>query len=380
MQTRNVVSLIIVVGVIPIFSTFLILNANQSPQGQAFAAPASTPDAQAANKADVLAYLNKQRQTQKKQGIDAFKKVMRDTPPYVIIGTSGYPFAQRGEYEKAMQVCQEDINQNPDILGPRYTLAWTYAKIGNYDKALDVCNEALKKGPAYNSVRILMAWIYGKQGKFDDALKVCDDALQADPAAAMFYYSKARIQELNGQTDQAIKNYKKAISIKPDFYDAFIFLAVIYSEQGKYDDAIKMDKQAINADKFKAGGYLGLGLVYDEMGNYQSALEMLQKALSLGSFGSDVQTSKVPLALSIGIDDAVIFNRVGVLNLRMGNYPEALTAFNSSIAARSDYGDSYVGIVFANLLMNNKEAAQKAYDRLQNVNADLAKSISSFMK
>ena len=393
MKTRSVAILVVAAVAVSILSTYLIVSAiytNQQrmPKMESLLeketepSPAATPvvSQSAADKGEILALLDARTEEQRKNTITAFKKVMRDVPPYVGIVTKGYPFAQDGQYEKAVQLTQEEINEHPDDVGPRYTLAWINARVGNYDKAITICDDALQLGASYNNMRYIMGWVYAKQGKYEDALKTCDDALRIDPYSATLFYAKGRILDLFGRNDEAIESYLKAVNLKNDFFEAYVCMGLLYTELGRYDDAIKAQKQAVSLNRYGPGGYLGLGLVYDEKGNYQAALAQLQKAITLGSLGADADSPKQPLTSSIGIDDAVIYNRIGILNIRLGSYQDAIIAFNNAIAARQDFADAYRGLVLADLLLNNKEAARKDYDKLRNLDTDLAKSVATFIE
>jgi len=393
MKTKSVVILVVVVSVISIALTYLMVSAVKTNEQRMHREDASLekattppPAMQAApaqpvvTKDQVIALFNSRTEVKQKKALEAFKKVMRDVPPYVGTGTKGYPVALNGQYEKAAQITQSEIAENPTLVDPRYTLAWIYARAGSYDKAVTVCTDALQLGSAaFNKMRYILGWVQARQGKYDDALKTCDDALRVDPYAAAFYYAKGRIQDLNGRNDEAIESYLKAINLKSDYAEAYVCLGLLYTDLGRYDDAIKAQKQAVSLNRYGPAGYLGLGLAYDEKGAYQAALDQLNKAVTLGAFGTDADSPKQPLTLSIGIDDAVMYNRIGILNVRLGNYQDALTAFNSAVAARLDYADPYRGLVLTYLLLGNKELALKNYDKLKGLDAELANSVASLV-
>ena len=389
MKTRNVVILVVVVSLISIVCTSLIISALRTNEQRMHkeevllnkeTTPVSPTQAAlqpAVNKDQILALFDVGKESRRKKAIELFKKVMRDVPPYIGTGTKGYPFALDGQYEKAVQITQEQIQENPDSVEYYYTLAWIYARTGKYDQAIVVCNDVLPRGPTYNKMRYILGWVYAKQDKYEDALKTCDEALRADSDSAALFYAKGRIQDLFGHNDEAIESYSRAISLKSDFPEAYVFLGLLYTELGRYDDAIKAQKEAIRLNRYGPGGYLGLGLIYDEKGNYQAALAQLNNAIMLGSYGANTDSPKQPLTLSIGIDDAVIYTRIGVLDVRLDLYQDALTAFNSAIAARPDFAEPYRGLVLTNLLLGDRASALKNYKKLKNLDADLANSVAA---
>jgi tetratricopeptide (TPR) repeat protein len=151
-------------------------------------------------------------------------------------------------------------------------------------------------------------------------------------------------------------------------------------ELGRDDEAIKTFKQAIGLNKYRTGGYAGLGLVYDNAGNYQAALTQYNNAITLGwvSMGSDTPTKS--LTMSIEIDDAVIYNRIGILNIYIEDYQAALRAFTRAVEIRQEFHDSYRGLILTYVLLGDKDSAMKNYNELKKFNPELAKSVAPFIE
>ncbi len=392
MKKRDVVITVAVTNIMSIAITFFIMVALKTdkqqvrnekivPEKETTAASASPVAAQQdVNKIEILALFDVNTESLRKKSIEAFKKVIRDVPPYTETPTRGYPFALKGEYQQAEQITQEEIRDNPQSVDAHYTLAWIYARVGNYDDAISLCNRTLQRGSAFNKLRHILAWVYARQEKYEDALNVCDEAIRDEPHSAMLYYAKARIQDLFGRDDEAIENYSRAISLKNDFFEAYVFRGLLYTKLGRYDDAIKDQRQAIRFDRYAPAGYIGLGLVFDITRNYAAALEQMNSAVTLGSLTANVNSQRQPLTVSMGIDDAVIYNKIGILNIRLGFYQDALTAFNRAIAVRQEFPDAYRGLVLTHLLLGNREAALKNYEKLKSLDLNLANSVVAFLE
>jgi tetratricopeptide (TPR) repeat protein len=395
MKTRDVVITVVLSNIVTIGVAIFIVNALRTSEPQVqkeqpvyikevLPAPTASvaADKPAVNKEAVFALLDAGRENRKKEAIKEFKKVMQDVPPYdtLIPATNGYRVAMDGDIAEAVKVTQKDIAQDPSRMEYRYTLAWIHAKVGDYDSALRECNEMLALGSEYLKMNYLLGWIYAKQGKYDDASKACDTALTAEPHSASLYYAKGRIEDLKGNTDKAVEFYTKTISLKNDFYTAYIFLGFLYTELGRNDEAVATFKQAIGLDRYKPAGYVGLGLVYDETNNYRAALKQYNDAITLGFVSVNVVTQNKSLLTTIGVDDAIIYNRIGILNIRLGDYQEARYAFSQAIEARQEFHESYRGLVLCNLLLGDKESAMKAYDEFKILDAEMAKSVAPFVK
>lgn len=392
MKTQQVVITVVVTNIVSIAVVFLVITALRTdrtsaqnemtiPSTETLPAPISPAAAEqpAVNKEQILALFDAGKEDRQIKAVEMFTKVMRDTPPHVGSATKGYPVvvAMKGDYPKAEQLAQEEIKNYPDIPESYYMLAWIYARSGNYDRALSVCNEAVQRGPAFKILRYISAWVYAKQGRYEDALKLCDEALRDDPSSPKLFYAKGRIQDVLGQNDQAVESYSRAISLKSDFAEAYLFRGLSYMTLGRYDNAIADQQQAIHYNAYDPAGYLALGLVYEIIGDYAAALKQIDNAITLGTYGAGDDAAKQPLTASIGIDDAVMYDRIGILNIRLGLYPEALFAFNQSIAIRPAFPDPYCGLTLTYVLQGDKESAVKSYEKLKRLDAELAKSVSA---
>jgi tetratricopeptide (TPR) repeat protein len=393
MKTRDTVIAIVVTNTISILIAVFIVSAMRTEQPQAAKEPApvrvtapaavapDVSDKPAVNKDAVFELLDSGVKERRKEALMEFKKVMQSVPPYTPLGTTatGYQTALDGDIKKALEITQEEIQRDARRVDSHYTLAWIYAKVGDYDKALKVCREAFLLGPEFYKLHFIEGWVYARQGKYEDAQKACDAALANEPYSASLYYAKGRIADLAGRKEEAVEFYSKAIGIQKDLYTPYIFLGFSYMELGRNDEAIKTFKQAIGLDKYRAGGYAGLGLVYDNQGNYQAALTQYNNAITLGwvSMGSDTPTKS--LTMTIEIDDAVIYNRIGMLNIYVEDYNAALHAFTRAIEVRQEYHDSYRGLILTYALMGDKESAMKSYIELKRFNPELAKTVAPFV-
>lgn len=395
MKTRDTVIVIVITNIVSILIAVLIVSAMRTEQPQAAKeqpVPVSVVPAQIAapaavakpsvNKDEIFALLDSGRKERRKEAVMEFKKVMQSVPPYTPLGTTatGYQTALDGDIKKALEITQEEITRDARRVDSHYTLAWIYAKVGDYDKAMKVCREAFLLGPDFYKLHFIEGWVYARQGKYEEAIKACDAILVHEPYSAALYYAKGRFADVAGQKDKAVEFYEKSISIQKDLYTPYIFLGFVYMELERDDDAVKTFKQAIGLDKYRAGGYAGLGLVYDNQGNYQAALTQYNNAITLGwvSMGSDTPTKS--LTMTIEIDDAVIYNRIGTLNIYVEDYNAALRAFTRAIEVRQEYHESYRGLILTYVLMGDKESAVKNYNELKKLDPEQAKMVASFVK
>lgn len=179
---------------------------------------------------------------------------------------------QNKDYEKAINLMNKLILDNPNSFGPyqgrgnAYFLlkkyneaisdynkaislgcqeveiyAWkslSFAEIGEYDIALEVANQAIQDRSDANLYNA-RAYILNKKEKYDDALEDCNKAISLDNKRPNFYKNKGVAYFGKGQHDKAMEQFNKAISINPEYSYA-------YSERGKLFAKLNKNENAIN--------------------------------------------------------------------------------------------------------------------------------------
>ncbi len=100
-------------------------------------------------------------------------------------------------------------------------------------------------------------------------------------------------------------------------------------EEQQYEDAINSFEKALEKDHDKAEAYRGLGMAYYEQQDYQSAREAFQQVLD-----------------NDGEVTPVFYNLLGVSNMHLNDYQEALNAFNEGLSLAEDTDkEEYTDIV-----------------------------------
>lgn len=388
MKTRDVVITVVVTNIVSILAAVFIVQSLRSGRLEVHPESAGPVSAQtptvekpAVNKDQIITLFDSRAVVEQKERLEKFARVMLDVPPYPASGIRGYPItvAQDGEYAKAEQLAKEEIRDHPESSNSYYMLAWIYARVGNYDGAVNLCNEVLPRGGAFNDLRYIMAWVYGKQQKYDAALKVIEEAIAGDPYSAGLYYGKGRILELLEKNDEAAASYTRAIELKKDFSEAYLFRGLTYAKMNRFEDAITDCKQTILFDRYDPVGYIALGLIYDRVGSFEGAIEHLRNAIHLGTFDAGPDPLKQPLTARIGIDETSVYNRIGVLNVKLGQYQEALIAFNNAAVSGPGSADAYYGLTLTNVLTGDMQAANENYQKLKRLSPELAATAAAIV-
>jgi len=86
-----------------------------------------------------------------------------------------------------------------------------YAEKGKYDKAQELFQGVIKQDPSSVQAHINLGFISLRQGKYELAEKEFKEALQLDPASALPYYNLACLYSLKGMEVEALVHLKRAL-------------------------------------------------------------------------------------------------------------------------------------------------------------------------
>ncbi len=149
-------------------------------------------------------------------------------------------------------------------------------------------------------------------------------AIEAEDAAEIV--CQGAVEDLRARNYQgAYSKLMYALQVKPDFVDAHIKLGRLYYLNNDIPTAITWLKKAVALDPPQKDLVLNnLGLLYARQKDYQTALSMFEQALSTG------------------LNAEQIYNNIGNAHLSLGNYGEAVEAFEAALNYRTTLHTLYV--------------------------------------
>jgi tetratricopeptide (TPR) repeat protein len=168
------------------------------------------------------------------------------------------------------------------------TSAKLYIQQKNYDKALEVLNQEIRKNPNSAEGYYWLAVVHSVQENYEEMVKAADRSVEisnefeqqlndlrlSDWAktfnqGAAFY--KRAVDSQNEDSvklnfDRSATAFKRAIIIMPDSADTYKNLAFVYINANQYDQAVEPLKTLISKDN-SVEGYRLLGEIYYLQGN-----------------------------------------------------------------------------------------------------------------
>jgi len=161
-------------------------------------------------------------------------------------------------------------------------------------------------------------------------------------------------------TEGAIKAYKTGIRLDSSRDDSHINLGNLYFSNERYAEAAAEYEKAVNLNP-SATNRFSLGEAYMHTGRYGdaetqfNAVKRMQPQKPDGSYGLGLNLAK------------------------QGRYDEAILQFEQALNKDGKFYDAYAEIGYAYADMGQMDDAQRQVDLLQQLNPDLADSLSSYM-
>ncbi len=183
-------------------------------------------------------------------------------------------------------------------------------------------------------------------------------AVELDPENGGAWFNLGVGLDYSGQETEAITAYERAIDIKPRpmYYNN---LGDVYDAVGRTEEAIIAYEQAIELDPTYAWPYHNLGQLFAERGEYEAALDYYQQAIN------HHQSDK---------DRAVSWDDFGDANAVLGNYEEAISAYQWAGVLNPRYAPPWYGLGNVYATLERYGEAANAYQRTLLLDPDNAQA------
>ncbi|MHC4265428.1 MAG: tetratricopeptide repeat protein [Planctomycetota bacterium] len=313
----------------------------------------------------------------RRQSLEEFKKSMSLTPPFLGANTQGYAYAKLGQFNKGIEMCQQNLKKNPGYTEARYTLAWIYTMLRRYNDAITVCQESLKLDPSYLNSKYLLAWLYANQSQFDKALETVKQIKQKDPDSPRTYYGLGRIYSILQQHQDAIDSYKQAITLKTDYAPAYFYYGISLIELQEFPQALEKFNQAVFYDPYYEYAFILAGFINFRLEKYQEAGDALQRAVNLHP-----PTAAKPQQLAqttFTADYSKIHYYLGLAYIKTGLFVQAQFSFEEAIKIKSDFTQAHYALALTYLLLDDTEKAIEQQKTLEKIDKGLADKLTPLL-
>jgi len=231
------------------------------------------------------------------------------------------------DYQGALAVLDEAAEQkeNSRLIARGRGIA--YLETGRYDEAVQSFLQALadSNGLVENidyDLNYYLASAYSYAGRFQEAKEVYDAILAMRPKEKDAYYLRGNVEMELDQYNEAKADFDQAVSMDPKNYDRLFAIYEVltlssfdkgrlYYYMENYQKAYVELEDAKSDDKAESSLYLGKA--YEATGDFNYACNVYRSYLEKHG------------------DSAVMYNQLGVCEMKRGNYSVALEAFQAGL-------------------------------------------------
>lgn len=255
--------------------------------------------------------------------------------------TSAKVYMQQSNYDKAVEMSQLALSQNPKNAEAYFVLGQAYGAKGMYREMNDAFNKCLEISKTHErDVQFYKEKFYAdlfnsgvddiRRGNLDKAVEKFQLTIEILPQRIDGYKNLAYTYTQVQQDSLAIETYKKAIQIDPNDMELHTFLGILYYRNKMYEQSIAAFQPILTKGDPKSKAYSEAlyytAYSYDLLGQSEKAIETYNSALQASPDDKDL-----------------IFN-LGRLYYMQTNYEKAIEYFGKVLAADSTDFDANIHI------------------------------------
>jgi tetratricopeptide (TPR) repeat protein len=160
-------------------------------------------------------------------------------------------------------------------------LAMEYQHQREYEKAITVLLEALENGAAMEAIIYELAYCYDQLKRFDESIAWFLKYLDEDPYSYTAWYNLAMAYGKKGEAEKAIWAFDYCIIINDDFTPAYFNMASTLEGLEHYEKALEYYQKCIDIDGDEGMIFLAMGECYEALGEDEKAYQFYVKATDL---------------------------------------------------------------------------------------------------
>lgn len=160
-------------------------------------------------------------------------------------------------------------------------LAMEYQNVGQIQRAINVLNEAIRENPQNEGAIYELAFCYDQKGDFESSIKCYSDFIDDNPYSFTAWYNLGNAYAKNDDLEKAAWAYDYCILINDSFGPAFFNLGHTYLSMDRYTTAITYFEKCMELDGDDPLALSYIGECYEQLGNLTEAKVYYQKSLDI---------------------------------------------------------------------------------------------------
>lgn len=203
-------------------------------------------------------------------------------------------FFQKGQYDSAIQYCNEIIIAYPQSELAYHSRGAAYNAKGDIERAFKDYNKAIELNPNYAPAYINRGIIYANKGDFEQAFNDYNKAIELSPNDASAYYNRGLGYLHKGSYEQAIHDFRKAIELRPNHAFSYYNRGLAFHAKGDFDHAILDYNKSIELLPNYTRTYMNRGLVFHAKGDYEQAIQDYSTAQKMDPLNGYILLNSLP--------------------------------------------------------------------------------------
>ncbi len=258
----------------------------------------------------------------------------------------GFAYYKRGQPESALDEFTITLRQDPGDSYSAFYMARIYLEQGEYDRAHRAVEHALKIDPDFVELWIYLGFVALEENNYELAEYAFAEAAYRGGDLSQIYYLFGAIAETLNKDSDAYHYYQRSLRVKTDNLSSLQALASLTSRLGRDEETFRTFQKIIEVDTLNAMALNYVGYTFAERNDsLEYALELVNRALAIEDDNGYYIDSRGWIFYMMGlyedaldelkraseiVEDAVIFEHLGDVYLKLGERSKAKDAYKKA--------------------------------------------------
>lgn len=258
------------------------------------------------------------------------------------------------QYEDALSFFEKALVNGEDTELIYRGQGIAYLGMTRYEEAAEAFVKALGNADSVTGleydINYYLAAAYTKDGRIEEAIDVYSAILALKPEEKDAWFYRGRLELQRGNLEKASADFDRAIAVDPKDYPLYVDISESLNEAGEQERADSYLERALGTEDKSMSDY-DKGCLYYYLRDYQNARDCLERAAGKQSNADTVlflgktyealgdynyAASVYANYLATDAAQPKLQNQLGVCYLSMGDYENALAAFEAGLAVEEN--------------------------------------------
>ncbi|MCL2441643.1 MAG: tetratricopeptide repeat protein [Treponema sp.] len=165
-------------------------------------------------------------------------------------------------------------------------------RVGNFERAIQICRDEISENPNNLESHVVICWSLIRLNRFDEAMRFARAARSLNRFDVRITQILGEINYYQGRNEEALQFFQEYANAAPEGARidwVYYFMGEIFIRQGKFRHADIALSTAVHWVPGNAAWWVRLAYTRESAGDLSSAIEAYERALSLNSQLADAQ-------------------------------------------------------------------------------------------